>query len=188
MKISKVILPSNSILYNTDFDFVDSYRGKYIDQNDEITAQDIGKAFFKSSPKWFEKLFEIRNGIVSVLGLKTSGKTKSKKESIDKFTCEPNERLGLFKVFYKTEHEVILGEDDKHLDFRISLLKTNDLENKGSNFLTISTTVQFNNWFGKLYFLPVKPFHKLIVPIMLKGIIKEIESDIDNLQEQKSNR
>lgn len=50
MKISKVILPSNSILYNTDFDFVDSYRGKYIDQNDEITAQDIGKAFFSLLP------------------------------------------------------------------------------------------------------------------------------------------
>jgi len=43
--------------------------------------------------------------------------------------------------------------------------------------LIISTTVKYNNWFGKIYFLPVKPFHKRIVPTMLKGIIKEIEKE-----------
>ncbi len=42
--------------------------------------------------------------------------------------------------------------------------------------LTISTTAKFNNWFGKLYLLPVKPFHKLIVPIMLRRMIKKIET------------
>ena len=177
MKVHKVNYPSTSILYKTDFNFADSYQGVYIDKEDKISSKDIGKAFFASAPNWTSQLFELRNKIVSVLGLKTPEKVQNRSELLDSFTCEPNERLGLFKVYSKSENEVILGEDDKHLNFRISLLKEDNLDKEGSKKIVISTTVKFNNWFGRLYFLPVKPFHKLVVPIMLKGIIKQIEKE-----------
>ena len=68
-----------------------------------------------------------------------------------------------------------MGENDKHLNFKVSiLLEKLEANNKS---ITISTIVVFNNWFGKLYFFPVKPFHKLIVPIMLKSILKDLEKD-----------
>ena len=91
------------------------------------------------------------------------------------FTCEPNDKIGLFTVFHKDENEVVLGEDDKHLNFRISLYKAESLRGKDTKSLTISTTVKFHNWLGRLYFMPVKPFHRLIVPRMLKGILKQME-------------
>ena len=94
---------------------------------------------------------------------------------LDNFKCEKCEQLGLFKVFDKTDDEIVLGEDDKHLNFRVSLFIDKQSENKTDKNLIISTTVKFNNWFGRLYFLPVRLFHKLIVPTMLKGIIKNIE-------------
>lgn len=94
---------------------------------------------------------------------------------IDNFKCEKGEQIGLFKVFDKTTNELILGEDDKHLNFRVSLLIDSQNESKTDKKLIISTTVKFNSWFGRLYFLPVRPFHKLIVPSMLKGIINDIE-------------
>ena len=75
----------------------------------------------------------------------------------------------MFQVFDKNENELILGEDDKHLNFRISLFIDHQ-----SKEIIITTTVIYNNWFGKLYFLPVKPFHRFIVPSMLKAIIKEL--------------
>jgi hypothetical protein len=78
-------------------------------------------------------------------------------------------------VFFKTENEVILGEDYKHLNFRVSLFLEQQINKTNENGLTISTTVQFNNCFVRLYFLPVQPFHKRIVPAMLKGIITELE-------------
>ena len=177
MKVVKSQLLTTSKLLKTDFDFVDSYEGKYIDKKDEISSEDIAKAFFTSAPNWTAHLFELRNKIVSIFGLKTPDKATNKKEQLDNFNCEPNERLGLFMVYDKTENEVILGEDDKHLNFRISLFKENDAIQENEKKLIISTTVKFNNWFGKLYFLPVKPFHKLIVPKMLKGIIKQIEKE-----------
>lgn len=177
MKISKSILPQKSILQSekNGFDYVDSFKGTFIDKNDNITSTEIGKAFFSSGPKWVRKLFNLRNKIVSVFGLKTSGNVVDRQQQLDNFKCEPGEQLGLFKVFNKTDNEVIIGEDDKHLNFRVSLFLDKSKTDITKKDLTISTTVEFNNWFGRLYFLPVRPFHKLIVPSMLKEIIKNIE-------------
>lgn len=178
MKILKTELPKASLLHSSShpYHYVDSYQGVLNDVDNTITPGDVGKAFFTSGPKWVEKLFALRNNIVAGLGLKTDGDMSDREQKLANFTCEPNEQMGLFKVFAKTEHEVILGENDKHLDFRVSLLlqpQTNDTTKKA---LTISTTVVFHNGLGRLYFLPVRPFHKLIVPTMLKGIITTLET------------
>ncbi|WP_418263527.1 DUF2867 domain-containing protein [Flavobacterium faecale] len=172
MKIVRTTLPYNSILNTSHkvYDYMDSFQGVFNDVENKTTSADIGKAFFSSGPKWVGKLFNLRNKIVAVFGLKTSENVVDNQKQLENFKCEPGEQLGLFKVFLKTDNEVILGEDDKHLNFRVSLLLDKSTKN-----LTISTTVEFNNWFGRLYFLPVRPFHKFIVPTMLKGIINELE-------------
>ncbi len=177
MTAIKTALPKNSVLNagNKKYDYVDSYRDILVDKEDKFHPADVGKAFFSSGPKWVERLFTLRNKIVSVFGLKTSGNVDNRQEQLDNFKCEKGEQLGLFKVFDRTENEVVLGEDDKHLNFRVSLFVLQNTGNPQKKDLTISTTVEFNNWFGRLYFLPVRPFHKLIVPVMLKGIIRELE-------------
>jgi hypothetical protein len=177
MKIVKTTLPINSILNTShkEYDYVDSFQGVLNDVENKITSVDIGRAFFSSEPKWVGKLFNLRNKIVSVFGLKTSGNAVDRQQQLDNFKCEQGEQLGLFKVFNKTDKEVIIGEDDKHLNFRISLFLDKSKADKSKKEFTISTTVEFNNWFGRLYFLPVRPFHKFIVPTMLKGIIKDVE-------------
>lgn len=177
MKATRTYLPETSVLHSQkEFKFIDGYKAKFADNEDEIDIQKIGKLFFASGSKWIDKLFAVRNKIVKLFGLKTSDKIAEKEEQLKNFRCEPNEQIGLFKVFQKTENEVIIGEDDKHLDFRVSLFLEQSAE-KGMKELTISTSVKFNNRFGKLYFVPVKPFHKLIVPTMLKGIIKSINKE-----------
>lgn len=177
MKIVKMTIPNNSILNTSrkEYDYVDSFQGVLNDIENRITSVDIGKTFFSNGPKWVGKLFNLRNKIVSVFRLKTSGNVVDRQQQLDNFKCEPGEQLGLFRVFNKTDNELIIGEDDKHLNFRISLFLDKSKTEKSNKVLTISTTVEFNNWFGRLYFLPVRPFHKFIVPTMLKGIIKELE-------------
>lgn len=172
-------IPNNSILKSSEnsFDYIDSYQKSFKDETDKIDSTKIGKMFFTSGPKWIDGLFTIRNKIVGLLGLKTSDNRTDRQKQLDNFKCEKGEQLGLFKVFDKTDNEVVLGEDDGHLNFRVSLL-LDKLEDKNEKKnLTITTTVKFNNSFGRLYFLPVRPFHKLIVPTMLKGIIQQIETE-----------
>ena len=169
MTVTKTKIPENSIL-NTNqnkYDYVDSFRGVITIGQNKLT--DIGKAFFSVGPQWVDKLFTLRNKIVVVFGLKTSVHKTSRQTQLDNFKCEPGEHLGLFSVFQKTDNEVILGADYKHLNFRVLLFFDNQ------NSLIISTTVEFHNLFGRLYFLPVRPFHRLIVPTILKGIILELE-------------
>lgn len=177
MSIIKTTLPKNSLLhldYKT-YDFVDSYQSKLNDAGNAITTVDIGRAFFSGGPEWIGKLFALRNKIVGLFGLKTPGETENRDEQLANFKCEKGERLGLFQVFDRTENEVILGEDDKHLNFRISLYLSEIRDGDSTRNLTISTTVVFHNWWGRLYFMPVRPFHKLIVPSMLKQSIRALE-------------
>lgn len=177
MTITKTEIPKDSLLKNNNmsYDYMDSFQGQFIDKFQKIGTTEIGKSFFLSGPKWIDKLFAFRNKLVGFFGLKTSGKITDRQKMLHNFKCEKGEQIGLFKVFDKTDNEIILGEDDKHLNFRVSLFIDKQNENETNKRLIISTTVKFNNWFGRLYFLPVRPFHKLIVPTMLKGIIKNIE-------------
>ncbi len=178
MTIIKSALPVKSILKTDEnqFDYVDSFQGNFVDKNGNIGSTEIGKYFFESGPKWVDKLLTLRNILVRPFGLKTSRNVADKQKVLDNFKGEKGEQIGLFKVFDKTDDEIILGEDDKHLNFRVSLFIDKQNESRNEKKLILSTTVKFNNWFGRLYFLPVRPFHKLIVPLMLKGIIKKIEN------------
>lgn len=182
MIITKTRLPENSILKknNTAYDYIDSFQGHFVDKQGEIGITEIGKSFFSSGPKWIDKLFAFRNKLVKLFGLKTPGNKTNRQKLLENFKCEKGEQLGLFKVYHKTTNEIILGEDDKHLNFRVSLFMDQQNEDKTNKKLIISTTVKFNNWFGRLYFLPVRPFHQLIVPTMLKGIINNIEKQQNN--------
>ncbi len=174
--ITKSRLQSNSALQNehATYDYVDSYEGEFIDQENRIDITQIVKTFFTSGPKWIEVLFALRNKIVALFGLKVPRGTDRHAQLVQ-FKCEPGERIGLFKVFSKTEQEVIIGEDDRHLNFRVSIFLQRKSLQADHKTVTISTVVVFNNWFGRLYFFPVKPFHKLIVRAILKRVIKKLE-------------
>ncbi len=174
MKIQKSPVPTNSLLFQNKYDYFDSYQSEFSDPNKKFDILSITKTFMSASPEWIEKLFTLRNKIVGVLGLKTPSQLQDRSMVIQNFNGQPGEKLGFFKVYQRSENEIILGEDDTHLDFRVSLL----LEPHHSNVqkLSITTIVTFHNFWGRLYFFPVKPFHRIIVPVMLKGIIKEIQN------------
>jgi len=156
---------------NNDFLFIDGFQTVFYSPK-QITSKELGKAFFTSAPKWVDLLFLLRNKLMGFVGLKVAGSKEEMLAALDNFSCLPGEKIGLFKVYAVNENEVVLGEDDTHLDFRISLLI--DSEGEVNKKLTISTSVKCNNSFGRIYFYAIKPFHKIIVPIMLRGMIDQL--------------
>lgn len=174
MQIRKTTLPASSILNITmqNCDYSDSFAGSFQDTENKITPEIVARAFFSTAPNWVQHLFALRNALVKFLGLKTADDVTDRQAFLDNCKFEKGDQLGLFQVFDKNENEIIFGENDKHLDFRVSLfIQKNDTTNRT---LIISTTVVFHNWLGRAYFMPVKPFHNLIVPIMLKAILERI--------------
>lgn len=181
MKIEKTNLPEDSILkLENDLKFIDSYKGEFVDFNNAVNILTIGKLFFSTGPKWIDKLFMFRNKTVKLFGLKAANNFSKRQLQIENFKGEIGDQVGLFKVFHKTTHEIVLGEDDKHLDFRVSLYLGSNGTASSQKQLTISTLVKFHNQFGKIYFIPVRPFHKLIVPAMLKEIIRAVNKNESN--------
>lgn len=158
-KITKSELPKNSIIkdYINTIDYEDTFAVAL--QNNDIAIENIYLNVFAHSPKWINNLLELRNKIVKPFGIKTNS------EEMKKDNLKVGKKTGIFKIYAIYANEIIAGDDDKHLDFRVSVLK-----NEG--ILTISTLVQYNNWFGKLYFFIVKPFHKVVIKSILKTAVK----------------
>jgi len=151
-------LPKYSILnkYRQTYDYIDSIS---IDVNHEdITSKDLLNAFVTTTPKWIMFLMKVRNKIVSLFGLKHTISPLQENYIV-------GNKIGFFEIYTIKEKEIILGEDDKHLNFRISLL----IEDR--TFM-LSTVVVYNNIFGKLYFFVIKFFHKRIIISMAKQMVK----------------
>ena len=158
------IIPENSII-SKDFKethYCDSFliMKQTNDNLDKITT-DIFK-----TPKWADILMSIRNTIVKIVGLKGGGYKKDINIS-DYYPI--GSKAVYFTVIDRNENEIVMAENDKHLNFRVSVM-INRQGNEVAIYLT--TIVKFNNAVGRLYFLPVKPFHRIICISLLNRISK----------------
>jgi hypothetical protein len=89
-------------------------------------------------PAWAAALLRLRNTLVRPFGLKTG-------------TAEGP----IFPTCHESEHEIILGTDDRHLNFRIGVIRV-------EGRLYMSTWVHPHNLWGRAYLRLVMPFHILI--------------------------
>jgi hypothetical protein len=71
-----------------------------------------------SAPRWVEDLMWLRDRIVSLIGLRTSDTRGPARNAVVRF--QPGDMAGMFRVFARSDDEILLGGDDRHLDFRVS--------------------------------------------------------------------
>ncbi|WP_298972513.1 DUF2867 domain-containing protein [uncultured Roseobacter sp.] len=94
-------------------------------------------------PGWAKGLVALRNLLTAPFGLMKDGPATDRK-------------LGLFPVEMSTPTEVIVGFDDRHLDFRVSVFSAD-------NTVYLATWVHPHNIGGRVYLRAILPFHILIV-------------------------
>jgi len=114
-------------------------------------------------PSWVRALMVVRNRVVAPFGLKTEAPPDAQRAEGRAFA--QGDYAGVFRVFERRDDELLLGGDDQHLDFRFSLLLR---QGEASQDVFATTTVNFHNVWGRLYFFFVAPFHRQIVPAMLR--------------------
>jgi hypothetical protein len=117
----------------------------------------------------------IRDRIVGLFGLKTQEQITKSNRPLNNVSYNSGDQLGMFKFFNQSDNEFVLGEDDKHLNFRVSLLLESFDGETVRKKLSITTAVKYNNTFGRIYFFPVKPIHQLLVRTTLKDIVHQLE-------------
>jgi hypothetical protein len=126
--------------------------------NPELLARFI----FANQAPWVGTLMAVRDAVVGGVGLKTAKQLASLDAQ-----GKPG-RLGIFKIYGTSPTEIVFGEDDKHLDFRLSVLCSSQPLAGGKRHLTLSTVVHCHNRLGRLYIFVIAPFHRLVVQSSLR--------------------
>lgn len=162
--VQKIDPPTETLAAHafSKIDYADAYRIQ-LPASTPSDLDAIAHAALGTAPRWISLLMRLRDWLVGMIGLKTAGRSARRNLGHDKL--QAGDRLGIFRVFDRRADELLLGEDDRHLDFRVSVLLRNDGK---AEWAIIVTVVRFNSWLGRAYFLPVRPFHKLIVPAMMR--------------------
>lgn len=158
-KIESLEAPPRAAIIQSGFgaaDYIDAY--KIVASEDGSIDTILNKAF--KLPAWTLVLLKMRNSLVSSFGLKTDQFI-----STDKTHYEIGSKAALFTVIDRNENEIVMGEADKHLNFRTSVRR---LEENGKISVCLTTIVKYNNAWGRVYFFFVKPFHRAIMKSLLK--------------------
>lgn len=121
--------------------FVDAYR---VLLRSRIDAMEATRLAFARGPLWIRALLGLRNVLGRLVGLKAA-------------------RSGGFPVIAQSADEVLMGFDDKHLDFRVVVGVT-------AGHATVTTIVRCHNVWGRAYLSLVKPFHRVIAARMIEGV------------------
>jgi hypothetical protein len=121
----------------------------------------LARALVGRKATWITMLMRLRDLMVSCVGLKTSGQVRAAASAAGV------EHIDIFPVQSRSEREIIAGETDKHLDFRVSVLTRSRAGGDGRE-LVLTTVVHCHNLLGRSYLLLITPFHRLIVKAYLR--------------------
>tara|TARA_R110002094_G_scaffold221063_1_gene194506 strand:+ start:676 stop:1194 length:519 start_codon:yes stop_codon:yes gene_type:complete len=157
MTVKETELPSDSglhALYRPG-DFLDCY-SVVLSPPDPPLAE-ILQYLLIEMPGWARMLMRIRDGIVRVFGIRTS--QDFPQDNRFRRVLTVGDHVGFMEVRAITETEIILGQDDRHLDFRVTIYR----EPGTGGQVSLATLVHRHNWIGRLYLALIMPFHILIV-------------------------
>jgi hypothetical protein len=134
--------------------FRDAYRAPL--SRGELGIVAIFLGIFAHRPLWMKLLLIVRNTVASLAGLDAPTVSEILHvESKDRYAV--GEKIGAWPIFSLSEDEIVVGRNNKHMDFRLSVLKIPDGDGTS---VVVSTVCTVHNLAGKLYLLFIVPFHR----------------------------
>jgi hypothetical protein len=157
MNVVECEMPSSSMLSREPMQhasFRDSYRVPL--SRRKLGIVDIFFAIFAHHPMWMKLLLIVRNKVAALAGLDAPTASEILHVEIkDRYAV--GEKIGVWPIFWLSEDEVVAGRNNKHMDFRLSVLKVPDGDRTS---VVVSTICSVHNLSGKLYLFFIIPFHR----------------------------
>jgi hypothetical protein len=157
MSVVECDVPSASVLSRELIErayFRDSYRAPL--SRGELSIVDVFLGIFAHHPLWMKLLLIVRNKVATLAGLDAPTASEILHVEI-KHRYVVGEKIGVWPIFSLSENEVVTGRNNKHMDFRLSVLKVPDGDGTS---VVVSTICTVHNLAGKLYLFLVIPFHR----------------------------
>lgn len=202
--VSIIDPPRDSALvraYATEPTFVDCYEYRVPSERlaDHFTKEDalvrFARRFYTVAPGWSSRAMALRDAVAARVGLQTSdthtayvqgrpvplGSPEERDALLAHLNMQVGDGIGQFRVLHRDRDQLLLGANDKHLDFRI-LLSIRDVDHLPDRdhptaplqpkwqFL-LGSAVRVNHWTGYLYLLPVLPVHMVLSRLMLQRAV-----------------
>ncbi|OHC62221.1 MAG: hypothetical protein A2045_15190 [Rhodocyclales bacterium GWA2_65_20] len=163
LAVTSVAVPAESEAFRAyeSTDLADAYSIR-IPVGSTTNPEQLASFIFSGQAPWVSRLMKFRDLLVARFGLKTSDQLAK----ID--PTSKARRIGFFRIYSTTENEIVLGEDDSHLDFRLSVLCTASSSTPAQHRLTLSTVVHCHNRLGRTYIFLIAPFHRAVVRSSLR--------------------
>lgn len=139
-------------------DFADAF--SLIVDEPSLDAVTAAHRAMSHRPGWVTSLMWLRDLAVRPFGLRTS----------EDVSLVKVERIGLFPVLSQSPERVVMGLDDRHLDFRLAVDVT-ALDDRRREIVA-TTLVQTHNRLGRTYLAVILPFHRLIVPSLMAQVAR----------------
>ena len=127
-------------------DYNDSV-SKRIKLVEPLTPDSIFEGMFCNFPKPVEWLFKLRDAIVKPFGLQGGGGFQN-------------------LVSERNDEEIIICKNDKHLCFWVGIYCS--LSEDEWQEAAVTTVVKFNNFLGRIYFIGIWIFHKILVKSLFR--------------------
>ena len=156
MHVVECDVPSNSALgpdLRTAY-FHDSYRAPLTLA--EVGIVELFFALFGHTPLWMKLLLIARNTLARLFGLEVPTVGEIMKPRI-RSTYSVGEKIGPWPIFFIADNEIVAGRNNKHLDFRLSVLKAMEGDTAS---VVVSTICTVHNVYGKIYLCLIVPFHR----------------------------
>lgn len=132
----------------------------------DVPLEEVAQRIFTGLPCWINSLLAARDIGVRFFGLKTTSGLP--RNDAIRPSVKVGESINFFRVHSIDEKEIILGEDDRHLDFKIAVHR--DHERPGR--ISLATWVHTHNPLGDAYLRTISAFHVLIVNARLAALAR----------------
>ena len=127
----------------------------------------LARVAFERQAGWIRALTWVRDAVMATVGVKSSRAIGAAA------AARGLQVIGYLPLLSKSAGELVMGGDDRHLDFRAAiLLRTGAARGRE---LVVVTVVHCHNRLGRTYLAVIAPFHRTILLANLERAVRVME-------------
>ena len=160
IKARVVPVPSDSVLapLYVGADLLDAF-AIHLPAGASDNLEVLARVAFERQAWWIRALTGLRDAIMAPVGVKSS-------RTVGAAAAARGPVIGYFPLLSKSAGELVMGGDDRHLDFRVAVLLRTGAA--GGRELVVVTVVHCHNRLGRTYLAAITPFHRVIARASLE--------------------
>jgi hypothetical protein len=168
IKAHAVPVPSDSVLapLYVGADLLDAF-AIHLPAGASGDLEVLARVAFERQAGWIRALTWVRDAVMATVGVKSSRAIGAAA------AARGLQVIGYLPLLSKSAGELVMGGDDRHLDFRAAILLRTGAA--GGRELVVVTVVHCHNRLGRTYLAVIAPFHRTILRANLERAVRVME-------------